>query len=145
MSNLIVNDIKNSANQIYYRQNNILGTVTESSGVPTGAVIERGSNANGEFVKYADGTLQMVVPYDVTGGNTAIGDLFRTDDITVTFPATPTTFLIFVAGRSISSGRWVATGSYNTGGNSIGVRHYSPSSFTTNLTNNRLFVSGRWY
>jgi len=35
----------------------IVGTVSESGGVPTGAIIERGSNANGEFVKYADGTL----------------------------------------------------------------------------------------
>jgi len=40
-----------------YQKNNILGTVSESGGVPTGAMIERGSNANGEFVKYADGTV----------------------------------------------------------------------------------------
>ena len=39
-----------------YHQGNILGTVSESDGVPTGAIIERGSNANGEYVKYADGT-----------------------------------------------------------------------------------------
>lgn len=35
---------------------NLLGTVSQSSGVPTGAVIERGSNANGEYVRLADGT-----------------------------------------------------------------------------------------
>jgi hypothetical protein len=40
-----------------YNQSNILGTVSQSAGVPTGAIIERGSNANGEYVKYADGTL----------------------------------------------------------------------------------------
>ncbi len=34
----------------------ILGTVSQSSGVPTGAIIEKGSNANGEFVRFADGT-----------------------------------------------------------------------------------------
>ena len=39
-----------------FKQSNILGTVSESGGVPTGAIIERGSNANGEFVRYADGT-----------------------------------------------------------------------------------------
>ena len=43
----------------FYTQRNVLGTVSESGGVPTGAIIERGSNANGEFVKYADGTLIM--------------------------------------------------------------------------------------
>lgn len=34
----------------------ILGTVSQSGGVPTGAIIQRGSNANGEFVRFADGT-----------------------------------------------------------------------------------------
>jgi len=40
-----------------FKQSNILGTVSESGGVPTGAIIESGSNSNGEFIKYADGTL----------------------------------------------------------------------------------------
>ena len=40
-----------------YVPENILGTVSQSGGVPTGAIIERDSNANGEYVKYADGTL----------------------------------------------------------------------------------------
>lgn len=41
----------------FYRRSNILGTVSQSGGVPTGAIIERGSNANGEYTKYADGKL----------------------------------------------------------------------------------------
>ncbi|QXI45159.1 hypothetical protein HU734_010480 [Pseudomonas wayambapalatensis] len=36
---------------------NIVGTATQVSGLPTGAVIERGSNANGQYIKFADGTL----------------------------------------------------------------------------------------
>jgi hypothetical protein len=40
-----------------FNQGNIVGTVSESSGVPTGAIIEQGNNANGRFVKYADGTM----------------------------------------------------------------------------------------
>jgi len=39
-----------------FRRGNILGTVSQSGGVPTGAIIERGINANGEYVRYADGT-----------------------------------------------------------------------------------------
>ncbi|MCL4674607.1 MAG: hypothetical protein KJZ59_00905, partial [Pararhodobacter sp.] len=39
-----------------FRRGNILGTVSQSGGVPTGAVIERGANANGEYVRLADGT-----------------------------------------------------------------------------------------
>ena len=44
-----------------YAKNNILGTVSQSGGVPTGAIIESGSNANGEYVKYADGTMLCFV------------------------------------------------------------------------------------
>lgn len=40
----------------FYYDKNILGTVAQSGGVPTGAIIQRGSNANGEFVRFADGT-----------------------------------------------------------------------------------------
>ncbi len=39
-----------------YGRLNILGAVSQSGGVPTGAVIQRGSNSNGEFVRFADGT-----------------------------------------------------------------------------------------
>lgn len=39
-----------------FNSSNILGTVSQSGGVPTGAIIERGSNANGEYVRFADGT-----------------------------------------------------------------------------------------
>jgi hypothetical protein len=42
---------------VTFQRSNILGTVAQTGGVPTGAVIERGSNANGEYVKFADGTL----------------------------------------------------------------------------------------
>ncbi|AHD02955.1 pyocin knob domain-containing protein [Leisingera methylohalidivorans] len=37
-------------------RNNLLGTVSQSAGVPTGAVIERGNNSNGRYVRFADGT-----------------------------------------------------------------------------------------
>lgn len=43
---------------------NLLGTVSQSGGIPTGAVIERGSNANGYYVKFADGTMICFVSFD---------------------------------------------------------------------------------
>jgi hypothetical protein len=33
-----------------------VGTVSQTGGVPTGALIETGTNANGEFIRWADGT-----------------------------------------------------------------------------------------
>lgn len=35
----------------------MVGTVSQSSGLPTGAIFERGSNANGDYIKFADGTM----------------------------------------------------------------------------------------
>lgn len=39
-----------------FNRSNIVGAVSQSAGVPTGAIIQRGNNGNGEFVRYADGT-----------------------------------------------------------------------------------------
>lgn len=41
-----------------YRRGNVLGAVSQSGGVPTGYLMQRGNNANGEFARYADGTLE---------------------------------------------------------------------------------------
>ena len=40
-----------------YGPGNLLGTVSQSGGVPTGALIESGSNANGRYQKFACGTM----------------------------------------------------------------------------------------
>ncbi|TPK38708.1 hypothetical protein [Mesorhizobium sp. B2-5-3] len=39
-----------------FRQGNILATVAQSGGVPTGGLIESGSNANGSYARFANGT-----------------------------------------------------------------------------------------
>lgn len=44
----------------------LLGTVSQSGGVPTGAIIERGSNANGEYIRFADGTQICTMSITVT-------------------------------------------------------------------------------
>lgn len=48
---------------------NILGTVSQSGGVPTGAIIESGSNSNGKWLKLADGTYRVML----AAGASAVG------------------------------------------------------------------------
>ena len=60
-----------------YNIANILGTVSQSGGVPAGAIIQRGSNSNGAFVRFADGT-------QICTHRAAAVD---TGDATWTFPA----------------------------------------------------------
>lgn len=65
--------------RLVYDQGTVLGTVSQSGGVPTGALIETGTNANGEYVRFADGTQMCwhVVDLDGLAPNTASGSLFR--------------------------------------------------------------------
>ena len=41
-----------------YHQKSVLGTVSQSAGVPTGAILETGSNANGRYERRADGYME---------------------------------------------------------------------------------------
>ena len=57
--------------EVVYHEANILGTVSQTTGVPTGAIIEKGSNANGTYVKFADGTLICYVAKELLYVNTS--------------------------------------------------------------------------
>lgn len=63
-----------------YSKTSILGTVSQSGGVPTGAIIERGSNANGSYIKYADGSMTIfkAIPSTSYTVTTAAGSAFKT-------------------------------------------------------------------
>ena len=57
--NIVTGDgviLSSAADDMSYHRENILGTVSQSGGTPTGSAIERGSNAFGEYVRFADGT-----------------------------------------------------------------------------------------
>ena len=94
-----------AAAALRYGKNNILGTVSQAVGVPTGAVIERGSNANGEYVRFADGTQICIFSFAQISGATASTNSFGSTsgsmymhDYTWTYPAA------FIARPTVSSG-----------------------------------------
>ncbi|WP_373049927.1 DUF2793 domain-containing protein [Thalassovita aquimarina] len=73
-----------------YGPGNLLGGVAQMAGVPTGAVIEQGSNANGHYMRLADGTQICWHEFTETGlaVTTAYGSLYRSGTIAApTFPA----------------------------------------------------------
>ena len=72
-----------------YFKGNALGVVSQSGGIPTGAIIEQGSNANGEYTKFADGTMicRNAVAHPAAAMTTATGSLYRNDPLDITFPA----------------------------------------------------------
>lgn len=71
-----------------YDRSNVLGTVGESGGAPTGAILQRGATVNGEFVRLADGTLICTRSnLSVANASTAAGSLFRSANVTWTYPS----------------------------------------------------------
>ena len=77
-------------NSEVYRRANLLGVVAQTGGQPTGAVIEEGSNANGQYVRFASG-LQIC-----TNGNAAI----------TTNPAAFVGTVTSIDGNKLRLGRW---------------------------------------
>ncbi|WP_291732351.1 hypothetical protein [Leisingera sp. F5] len=119
----------------FFTSANILGTVSQSGGIPTGAVIERGSNANGEYVRLADGTQICTIAITADSGADSVW----------TFPAafsTTTNLAVHVTARSsanaiIGGARApsVSAVSWNAH-NTAGGRTATPCS---------LRAEGRWY
>lgn len=121
------------------------GTVSESGGVPTGSIIERGSNSNGTYIKWADGTM-ICTWVDTTGiaCSTASGSLFTAASAsTWTFPAAfSTTAGTVLSGTSTSTVRWVVFGTLTT--TTVTYNNFSPSSSASAVVL-RMMAIGRWY
>jgi hypothetical protein len=81
----------------------ILGAVSQSGGIPTGAIIERGSNANGEYTRFAGGTQicwrsGVNLGSIIAAGAGTFADPYRTDAVVnLTWPA------VFSAAPTVST------------------------------------------
>ena len=89
------------------KMNDILGAVSQSGGTPTGAIFERGSNGNGSYTRFADGTQICAHELEVDPPNTASGGVFQ--------GAAPTTW-IFPAGFASGTLPTVSATDTNIGG-----------------------------
>ncbi len=69
----------------------LLGTVSMENGVPTGSVVERGTNSDGTYVRFSDGTQVCVCSVNlgsiITAGAGTWTDPYRTNSASVTWPA----------------------------------------------------------
>lgn len=74
-----------------YHQGNIVGPVSQSDGAPGGAVIESGANANGRYIRWADGSQlcwrSISIGSRIAFGSGEYGDPYRTDSQNWIFPA----------------------------------------------------------
>lgn len=126
-----------------YGPGNLLGTVSESGGTPNGAVIERGSNANGDYVRFADGTQICSVTLGAVACDTADGALFASAEADWTFPmgfATGTAPA--VSGGAGATGRFVGCGTPTE--TQVAIKVLSSTSDTAQVSPTILAV-GRWF
>lgn len=130
-----------------YDRSNVLGTVTHSGGVPTGPLMEYGSNAQGQFWKYANG--QMICTYDTifAGGTAANGNVFRS--VVAAIGSTPSAFIaapsITASGYSqASGGGWAGLQVSGSASNWGSWSVYTSNSVLGSLVLNLVAV-GRWF
>lgn len=128
----------------------MVGTVSQSAGVPTGAILESGSGANGSWTKYADGTMICTQAVDASAMalTSAIGSLFQASaETTWTYPVAFT-----------SAPRLSATAMRNDGSTIVGAFVRSVSTTATlwrlwsatslaggNAKDVHLTAIGRWF
>lgn len=124
----------------------LVGTVSQSGGVPTGAVVERGSNANGEFVRFADGT-QICTNNNFAAGaaNIAVGAVFRSANQVWTYPMPFVNIPCTSAKESGGSGlSW--NGLADVADNSTLAMNFCVwSSVSGSPTTQKLLAIGRWF
>lgn len=135
-----------------YGPGNLIGAVTQAAGTPTGAVIERGTNANGSYTRWADGT-QICVRRDlqITASSAVICNA------NWTFPASFAEAPDFIdISLSLQSADWSdttlrdnvsATGVLGTPSATVANLGFysSAGSITVTVSNCRCIAVGRWY
>lgn len=127
-----------------YHNRSIVGTVSQSSGVPTGAIMEAGSNGFGEYTKYADGRLICVIKYTPSV-------VLNVNTFTIVGPfTTPATFVdgafivIAKATPTISNDHYGVTNSYPVTANTCEfVYRNGPNA--QSIANIKILCVGRWY
>ncbi|PYG33129.1 pyocin knob domain-containing protein [Pelagimonas varians] len=141
-----------------YNAETVLGTVSQDGGVPTGAVIERGSNANGEYVRFADGTqICTIAGLDFgsikTNGSGTYAYPYTSDLVSVTWPAafvgvpaasvnfTPDS-VVGIAGRSITASPYQAPTA--TGWGSLRASKTNGDTTDFDVTGS-VIATGRWF
>lgn len=127
-----------TANARWEQSAGVLGTVAMAGGMPTGAILQTGSNANGSFLRFADGTMVCWrIGFSITP--VANTPTFATWSFPSTFIAAPA---IFVTAQTTNIGLTV-----------MGVSYANPTTTTadiyvyrtnTTATTMAIFAVGKW-
>lgn len=127
-----------------YTKTNALGTVSQSGGIPTGALVEYGSNDNGEYWRFIGGLQICLSPSFATALNNATGSIYGNTSSapTWTFPAvfasTPKAFSI----PGTNSTTWGSASANETTTNCV-LRAFAAGSIASSSVSG--IAVGRWH
>lgn len=124
--------LKSTLQSLFFYRGNILGTVSQSGGIPTGAIIQRGSNANGDWVRLADGTQLCQVIFTGYTANVARS---------VTFPAAFSSSVIGVGLSVDANVGWDTDTTFSVASASDGA-FYSKNTYNNTV---RIILTGKWF
>lgn len=123
----------------------VVGSVSQSGGAPTGAMIETGTNANGTYTKYACGKLVCLQPNGAALDTNLVNGAIYSSTIagSWTYPAAFVGDLPFSQGQTVVGlYRWVNTHSSTL--TTVTFRQFNAAASTSTQTT-MLRAEGRWF
>lgn len=130
-----------------YAKDNVIGTVSQTAGVPTGSIIETGTNTNGTYTKWADGTMICTKTFLTGVINQPAGALFTSLQVSggnwahpfITAPSSVVPLGVVTS----AGGGWASCYGFSsaTSAGSWAVYNHSSTSAGTVF----LIAIGRWY
>lgn len=127
----------------------IVGTVSQAGGTPTGAIVETASNANGRYVRWADGTQIVMKTLSGTSNITdALGALYQSTSSILTgsyaavFATAPSVWLDTSASANRS---WPVSITAGAAGSGPAIRLLSPTSESAVAYTINVLCIGRWF
>lgn len=125
----------------------MVGPVSQSGGTPTGAIIERGSSANGNYTKFADGTLVCWGYVSAVNVNLAVSNFLGStsgttyyQNINITFPAVFSGSISLIPTLASGGGFGARPTSITTSGAIVQI--YSATAGNNDMC---WIATGRWY
>jgi hypothetical protein len=119
----------------------ILAAVSQSGGVPTGGIMDYGSNANGVYMRFANGMMACIANVSLAP-DTAVGQIFVSADTPVNMSASFVSTNYSAVYSPQTGQRWGSARPTTT--NQVYVRQWAPL-LGTGLITGTLVAIGRWF
>lgn len=127
-----------------FRRGNVLGAVSQAAGVPTGGLIEQGSNSNGAYVKFADGTMICTQAFSASLAiATAFLGGFRSTNQSWSFPVAFAAAPVVLANPTALSAIAVVPDAVTAGGASMSLVAAASQTAATRTWD--AVAIGRWF